>query len=453
MKQPKYLGNITFQGSAQGGNFQEHHIQLPDLDRYRQRNKQQLIANYNQLERSGLQKLKLRQQRDDLEFAQELRLAKVHDDLLTDFLGNTSKAFLAMETQKLNERITTAKGEGTELYYRLQADGLLNINELQERSKYDEDFGQYQELRERVSKVVGVGLANHMPVETLREIEEMSGYKQTQFMELFLKQEAGNLAGYMNDSRSKPITLSPQAEAELIHLYPAYASVAGREWNIATDDKDIAGKSYTSALRARLNSQIRSNFFAQYDAIPNEAKAKFFFPEFKRLEQHYRAQDQHKETQLLQQDYENTATSHLLASLKLSSGGAAEEFVTQTKILGNVYGSRARAQNYLIRKVISDMEAGTVPVEDVEKMLDEEIIRDDGHRLTLRELLGPKLTALNYEARKVTGYKKAQNLRATQIANANDALLKNLIEGQHKGLTEGGQPLTNGDLAEISNIF
>lgn len=52
------------------------------------------------------------------------------------------------------------------------------------------------------------------------------------------------------------------------------------------------------------------------------------------------------------------------------------------------------------------MEAGTVPVEDVEKMLDEEIIRDDGHRLTLRELLGPKLTALNYEARKVTGYKK-----------------------------------------------
>ena len=94
-KQNKYLGNITFQGSAQGGSFGEKQIQLPDISADLARNRQELWNDYERTKKAGLSDLKLEQMRDEVVYRHNTRISQILDKQEERFMETASSAFAA----------------------------------------------------------------------------------------------------------------------------------------------------------------------------------------------------------------------------------------------------------------------------------------------------------------------------------------------------------------------
>ena len=442
-KQRKYLGNITFQGSAQEGSFGENQIQLPDISADLARNRNELSNDYERVNQRGLRDLKLEQTRDDVVYRHNTRMAAILNKQEAEFMETASKTFQAWGTQQVNNILLKETAKGDELYYQLGKE--LSGKNLEDRQEYDFADEASKNLQSRVAKLIGSPAARTMPVSMLRKIQNLSGTARAQFMRRYLKQEAAEIPNRMLEMRASwKGRIDSDVEADLIAQYPELAQYEGKVWNINSDDEIISGKAYSTDLRAVLNSHMREEIFAKYDSIPRLAKAKYLFPELRKVEEQYESENVTKERNLLILEHVNNAYGDLNAAIRSGTPG---DYLRIEEDLGNVLGSRRQAKNYLLKELSEGMSAGTYSLEQILNFEDTTFThRATGKTTTIGEYLEDEMAGMDWEALKVTAANKHYTLKDDQT----EVLDKQL---EHKMLTTLPSDTTQGTLNQIGKLF
>ena len=442
-KQNKYLGNITFQGSAQGGSFGEKQIQLPDISADLARNRQELWNDYERTKKAGLSDLKLEQMRDEVVYRHNTRISQILDKQEERFMETASSAFAAWGKKKVDDIILKETAKGDELYYQLG--DYLDPDQIKEREEYDFADEASKNLQSRVAKWIGSDAARTMPVSVLRKVKELGSTARAQLMRRHLKQQASDIPGRLLEARSTWQGYLPkEVEDELIANNPDFAQYAGKQWNLDSDDEIISGHSYTPALRAALDSQIRESIFTQFQGIPRLAKAKYLYPELRKVEEQIASEHSAKERQLITADYVMDAKADLDAAIK---GGTPQDYLRIEEDLGNVLGSRRQAKTYLLKEFGEGLAAGVYSLEQIANFENAEFThRGTGKSMTLGEYLEDEMASMDWEALKVTAANKHYELKDDQT----EVLDKQLEDKMMKTLPSN---TTQGTLNQIGKLF
>ena len=442
-KQRKYLGNITFEGSAQEGSFGENQIQLPDISADLARNRNELWNDYERVNQRGLRDLKLEQTRDEVVYRHNARMATILNEQEARFMETASKTFQAWGTQQVNNILLKETAKGDELYYQLGKE--LSGKNLEDRQEYDFADEASKNLQSRVAKLIGSPAARTMPVSMLRKIINLSGTARAQFMRRYLKQEAAEIPNRMLEMRASwKGRIDSDVEADLIAQYPELAQYEGKVWNIDSDDEIISGKAYSTDLRAVLNSHMREEIFAKYDSIPRLAKAKYLFPELRKVEEQIESENVTNERKLLILEHVNNAYGDLNAAIRSGTPG---DYLRIEEDLGNVLGSRRQAKNYLLKELSEGMSAGTYSLEQILNFEDTTFThRATGKTTTIGEYLEDEMAGMDWEALKVTAANQHHELEDDQT----DLLDKQLEDKMLKTLPSN---TTQGTLNQIGKLF
>ena len=441
-KQRKHLGNITFESSATGGNFSDLQVQLPDLGPQLQRRRNDLYNDYEYLKQSGLRDLQLTQKRDDVRLAHNWRMSQILDASEQRFLNAASKTFFALGEKQIENKLLEQTAEGDALFYEMQP--YLDTKTLKEREQYEFADQASINLQSQMAKVIGQGLANGVPVSVLRKYDELSHTGKTRYLRRFLKQEAANIPGkVLEKSQTWTGKLQPEIEASLVQSNPEFAQYVGREWNLAEDDKLISGKSYTPALRAAINAQIRQEILKDYSSIPKYAKAKYLFPELKKVQEAIDTDNAAKERNLITSEAVAESFADFDAALR---GGTPGDYLRLEEDLGSVLGSRRIARNLLMKEFMEGIQSGAYSDQQIMSWYNTPFThRGTGKETTIGEFLNDELTAAGFHQTRVDGVEKYYDLKNQEYDNANSQLEINL-----RDLPEG---TSQGTLMQIGKLF
>ena len=311
----------------------------------------------------------------------------------------------------------------------------LDEKTLKEREQYDFADQASINLQSQVAKVIGDGLSKGIPVSLLRKYSELSHTGKTRYLRRFLKQEAGEIPGKLLE-RSQTWTgnLQPEIEASLVQSNPEFAQYVGREWNLIEDDKLISGKSYTPALRAAINAQVRQEILKEYSSIPKQAKAKYLFPELKKVQEAIDTDNATKERNLITAEAISESFADFDAALR---GGTPGDYLRLEEDLGVILGSRRIARNYLLKEFMEGIQAGAYSDQQIMSWYNTPFThRGTGQETTLGEFLDDELTTAGFHQIRTKGVEEYYNLKNQEYENADSQLeikLRDLPEGTSQG--------------------
>tara|TARA_R100000781_G_scaffold19116_1_gene14771 strand:+ start:2849 stop:5206 length:2358 start_codon:yes stop_codon:yes gene_type:complete len=450
-RQNKYLGNLTFQGSAQGGSFAEHSIQIPDIGPELRRRREDLFQDYEYLHKSGLRDLELTQERDNVRIAHNNRMLEIQDSQHVRFIEQLSKTAYAYGQQKIEEEILDQQTEGALLHKRLTEMGITT-------EKYAAFLRGDEQIKSNEignAKIVGGGLKDLLDTSTLREIENMGFFKRRSLTENFLKHAASRHAGDMQELSNKSYQLPNDAISAIKKRWADFpiTDEEGNPRTYALTDKDLQGKAWSPQIRAVIKTQMDKDYLSRFDGISSNMLNRYLFGTVIKNQQHADQEFATAERKRFIQDRVDTSYNNLHSSL-ISNQGSGESFLREIEILSNYLGSRGAAANKLWEEVLDGVDKGVYDESMIESLKAHKFIHHQtGKETTIGENWEAFLTREELDQRLIKGQNDKIQLKKEEVENADAQLAKELVKVENERIANGEPPLTQADLLHIARLF
>lgn len=418
-----------FQGFAQSESYSP--IEIPDVQKYRDRNAATLERGYNRTKERGLKVLDLEYERDKHIYEHNDNVLRILEDAEQKNWSKFSKTLDSLIVTGQKMHLQGMEEEAISLAYEdymTQESGMV-----QTQADFEIGEAAAEKVDGEINQSAGDARSQGLPVDVQRRISNLSGFKARVYSKTYLQLAGSQFPAWMATVGRKTEVLNvPGLEGQAITL-------------------DSPGLS--DAQKMFVQKSVQKKYLGQFAGFSNGALAKYLFPEIAKwdaAEATRYAGEKNKE-----REEEIIATGKNILSGGIASGDG-QQLANSMKEFWDYVKPHNGNSNIVTRSLLEKemrelVRQRKITVEQFDEAMAAEWIKDDGSVDTVGNVFKNNFHGLREQIINADRY----NLEASvqERKNADAKLLDELYTDALQRRKDGKPPITLANLIKINKLF